>query len=109
MASIEVTEAAASKALALLAKSDSPADALRLRVIDGGCSGMRYELAFDGARGNDDESFDAHGLQVVIDSQSATFLDGTTIDYQDSLNDAGFRIENPLASATCGCGESFSV
>ncbi len=108
MPTVHLTEAAASKARSLLAASDSPEQALRVRVIDGGRSGMRYELLFDDEAG-DDERSEQHGLPVVVDEKSAEFLAGTTVDYHDGLNESGFKIENPLAGTTCGCGESFSV
>ena len=109
MSIVTLTEAAAVKARELLEKTESPGDALRVRVIDGGCSGMRYELLFDGETGETDSVFEQHGLRVVVDSESATFLADTTIDFVEGLNEAGFKIENPNASTTCGCGESFAV
>ena len=109
MSIVTLTEAAAVKARELLEKTESPADALRVRVIDGGCSGMRYELLFDGETGETDSVFEQHGLRVVVDGESATFLADTTIDFVDDLNESGFKIENPNASTTCGCGESFAV
>jgi len=109
MSTVTITETAATKALDLLRRSDSPGDALRVRVRDGGCSGMRYELAFDGEVGDDDEVSWQHGLRVLVDAKSAAFLEETTVDFVDSLNESGFKIENPGASTTCGCGESFNV
>ena len=109
MAVIDITPAAAAKASALLAKSNTPDGALRVRVVDGGCSGMRYELLFDGEIGEQDELIELHGVRVVVDAESAPFLVGTTVDYSDALNDAGFKVNNPKASTTCGCGESFNV
>jgi len=106
---VRLTEAAASKARALLAASERPGDALRVRVVNGGCSGMRYELVFDGDVASDDTELDQHGLRVLVDTESASFLAGVIIDYSDQLNDAGFKIENPSASTTCGCGESFAL
>ena len=106
---VTLTEAAAKKTRALLEKTESPTDALRVRVIDGGCSGMRYELIFDGETGETDSVFEQHGLRVVVDGESASFLADTTIDFADDLNESGFKIENPNASTTCGCGESFAV
>jgi iron-sulfur cluster assembly accessory protein len=102
---IEVTAYAAEKAKQLLAASPTPAGALRVRVIDGGCSGMRYELIFDSEIRDDDEQSEQHGLPVLVDAESATYLEGTSVDY----NDAGFKIENPRAETTCGCGESFNI
>lgn len=109
MPTIEVTTDAAEKAKELLAASSAPASALRVRVIDGGCSGMRYELLFDDDVRDDDEQSEQHGLRVLVDAESATYLEGTSVDYSNALNDAGFKIENPRAETTCGCGESFNV
>jgi len=109
MSVVTLTEGAARKARELLARSGSPGDALRVRVVDGGCSGMRYELLFDAADGADDSESLQHGLRVVVDAESARYLAETTIDFIDTLNESGFKIQNPNASDTCGCGESFSV
>jgi iron-sulfur cluster assembly accessory protein len=109
LAVLTVTQAAAAKAKQLLEKSDSPEDALRVRVVDGGCSGMRYELVFDGEVGGSDEVFEQHGLPIVVDTESVGFLADTTIDFVDDLNESGFKIQNPNATTTCGCGESFGV
>jgi len=106
---LELTEAAATKAKRLLATSAFPDGALRVHVKNGGCSGMRYELLFDGERRSDDAEFDQFGLTVRVDAESAKYLEGVTIDFSDDLNDAGFKIDNPGAETTCGCGESFSL
>jgi len=109
LVNLDLTDAAADKAKSLLAASDHSDGALRVAVRNGGCSGMRYELLFDGTRGDDDDELEFHGLKVWIDAESATFLDGITIDFSDALNDAGFKINNPGAGETCGCGESFAL
>lgn len=109
MVQLTMTDTAARKALRLLAASDQPEAALRVAVRNGGCSGMRYELLFDREKHADDAELSFEGLRVVVDAESARFLDGVRIDYSDALNDAGFKIENPAASETCGCGESFSL
>lgn len=109
MAILELTEAAASKAKALLASSNQPNGALRVAVRNGGCSGMRYELLFDEIRQEGDAQLEFFGLPVWVDSESASFLEDITIDFSDTLNDSGFKIQNPRASETCGCGESFSL
>lgn len=106
---LELTEAAARKALHLRATSDQPDAPLRIAVRNGGCSGMRYELLFDGEPRPGDEEQDFHGLRVVVDAESAGYLAGVRVDYSDALNDAGFKITNPKAQETCGCGESFSL
>lgn len=109
MISLQLTQAAATKARKLLATSETPEGALRVAVRNGGCSGMRYELLFDGKAQDDDVELEFFGLPVRVDAESATYLDGITIDFSDDLNDAGFKIRNPKASETCGCGESFSL
>ncbi len=109
MVQLELTEAAARKARNLLATSDQPEGALRVAVRNGGCSGMRYELLFDRESRPDDDQLEFDGLRVLVDAESARFLDGVRIDYSDALNDSGFKIENPRAQETCGCGESFTL
>ena len=108
MAVISLTETAASKVKDLLAREASR-KALRLRVIDGGCSGMRYELSFDDELADADFASEQHGVRVIVDAESARFVEGTTIDFASDLNDSGFKIQNPRAQSTCGCGESFGV
>ncbi|MBJ19878.1 MAG: iron-sulfur cluster insertion protein ErpA [Deltaproteobacteria bacterium] len=109
MVDLALTDAAADKAKALLTASDRAEGGLRVAVRNGGCSGMRYELLFDETRAEDDDELDFHGLKVWVDVESATYLEGITIDFSDSLNDAGFKINHPGATETCGCGESFAL
>ena len=81
---------------------------LRMAVKPGGCSGMSYEMFFDTDKLDNDvfESYD--GVQVGIDSQSLPHIKGSTLDYKEGLMDSGFSIDNPNATRTCGCGDSFS-
>lgn len=109
MAILELTEFAAQKAKSLLASSEHPNGALRVAVRNGGCSGMRYELLFDEEQKDGDVTLEFYGLPVWIDPESATFLEDITIDFSDDLNDAGFKVQNPGATETCGCGESFAL
>ena len=110
MAVIEVTEAAATRIRSLLEKADQvDTHRLRMKVVGGGCSGLRYELAFDDRLGDTDAQIEAHGVTVVIDEKSALYLMGTTLDFVDTLNESGFKMVNPNASTTCGCGESFAA
>jgi iron-sulfur cluster assembly protein len=79
---------------------------LRIFVENGGCAGMQYGMTMDAAQ-EGDEVTEREGVQVIIDSESAKFLRGSTIDYSDDLAGAGFRIRNPNAARSCGCGTSF--
>ncbi len=105
---ITVTQRAATKVRELQARQAREEAALRLRVSGGGCSGLRYELAFDQPRAEDHE-FAQHGVRLLLDPKSALHLSGSVLDYADDLNASGFQIQNPNASTTCGCGESFAV
>ena len=82
--------------------------ALRVAVKSGGCSGFNYDMFFDSEFADDDVLRDFNGVKVVVDSQSAELLTGSTLDYSDTLQGAGFHITNPNATRTCGCGNSFS-
>ena len=82
--------------------------ALRVAVKPGGCSGFNYDMFFDSEFADDDVLRDFAGVKVVVDPQSAELLTGSTLDYSDSLQGAGFHITNPNATRTCGCGNSFS-
>jgi len=106
---ITLTEAAAAKVKQYLEKNARGGDALRLKVSGGGCSGLRYELAMDGQVAESDEEFHQHGVRLAVDAKSALYLVGVTLDYLDDLNESGFKITNPNATTTCGCGESFNA
>ena len=105
---ITITERAAAKVRELLGREARENAALRLKVAGGGCSGLRYELAFDHVREGDHE-FAQHGVPVLLDAKSVVHLNGCLLDYADGLNASGFQIDNPNAATTCGCGESFGV
>ena len=110
MAVVEVTEIAAERIRDLLEKNDKlSTHGLRMKVIGGGCSGLQYELAFDDNQEETDTVIEANGVKVVIDEKSALYLVGTTLDFVDTLNESGFKMINPNAATTCGCGESFSA
>jgi iron-sulfur cluster assembly protein len=81
---------------------------LRVGVKGGGCSGFQYQLAFD-ERKEGDVVFESHGLKVLVDGPSLPYVDGSQIDYVDSLQGAGFQVNNPNVVAACGCGSSFRV
>ena len=110
MAVIEVTDSAAERIHHLLERDGKlESHALRLKVVGGGCSGLRYELAFDDHVGEIDTELERHGVRVVVDEKSALYLLGSQLDFVDSLQESGFKINNPNASATCGCGDSFAA
>jgi iron-sulfur cluster assembly protein len=81
---------------------------LRVGVRGGGCSGFQYQLAFDEQR-ESDVVFESHGLKLLVDAESLPFVRGSTIDYEESLQGAGFKVNNPNVVAACGCGSSFRV
>ena len=81
---------------------------LRVGVRGGGCSGFQYQLAFDEQR-ESDVVFESHGLKLLVDGESLQFVRGSTIDYEESLQGAGFKVDNPNVVAACGCGSSFRV
>ena len=105
---ITLTDTAAVKVKQLIDAEGDPSLALRVAVRPGGCSGFSYEMFFDTDLAADDLSTDYDGVKVVTDPSSAQLLAGATLDYKDGLQDAGFAIDNPNASRTCGCGSSFS-
>jgi len=101
-----ITDRAAQRISAILA--DEPGKALRVAVEGGGCSGFSYKIDL-GERAEDDLVYPAGEASVVIDPVSIPFLEGSTLDYTDELIGAAFKIDNPNATAACGCGVSFSV
>ncbi len=105
---LSVTEAAAVKIKQLLAE-ESDVEVLRIAIQGGGCSGFQYGLGFDTAAAEGDFEFEQHGVTVVVDPFSAPYLQGAEVDYVDSIQAAGFAINNPNATASCGCGHSFQV
>jgi iron-sulfur cluster assembly protein len=103
-----VTEAAAAKIKQLIAEEEE-VSVLRVAIQGGGCSGFQYGLGFDRGAAEGDHEFEMHGVQVVVDPFSAPYLKGAEIDYVDSIQAAGFAINNPNATSSCGCGHSFQV
>jgi iron-sulfur cluster assembly protein len=82
---------------------------LRVSVVSGGCSGLSYKIEFDNNLQPEDQIFDDNGVRVVTDLRSFLYLCNSTLTFSGGLNGRGFQFENPNASRTCGCGESFSV
>ncbi|MFO0867945.1 MAG: iron-sulfur cluster assembly accessory protein [Pirellulales bacterium] len=109
--SISLTERAAQEVLK--ARDASQADAsmfLRIGVRGGGCSGFNYSMQFDNKFDESlDSKYEFYGVQVVVDKKSALYLEGMTVDWYESLEQKGFKFDNPNAVKTCGCGSSFSV
>ena len=89
-------------------EADTSVAGLRVGVRGGGCSGFQYQLAFDEQRASD-VVFESHGLKLLVDGESLQFVQGSTIDYEESLQGAGFKVNNPNVVAACGCGSSFRV
>jgi iron-sulfur cluster assembly accessory protein len=107
-APVTLSDLATVKVAELLAQEEGDALALRVAVKPGGCSGYSYEMFFDSEVTADDVVREFGTVKVVVDSASAELLVGSTLDYSDGLQGAGFHIVNPNATRTCGCGSSFS-
>ena len=106
---VALTESAAAKIKDLMAEEpEGEAAVLRIAVQGGGCSGFQYALGFDRGAQEGDNELMSHGISVVVDPFSAPYLSGTEIDWVEGLQ-AGFAINNPNVSASCGCGHSFQV
>ena len=103
-----VTERAAKRIKAILASEAAEAK-LRVSVSGGGCSGFQYGFAVETADAEDDIRIERDGAVVLIDPTSLPFLEGSTLDFVDDLMGQSFRVENPNATASCGCGTSFSI
>jgi iron-sulfur cluster assembly protein len=107
---ISITDKGAEKVREFLEaqQADVALAGLRVGVRGGGCSGFQYQLAFDEQR-DGDIVFEDQGLKLLVDNESLQFVSGSVIDYQESLQGAGFKVENPNVVAACGCGSSFRV
>jgi iron-sulfur cluster assembly protein/iron-sulfur cluster insertion protein len=105
---VQLTPGAVAEVQTHLAKPENHGKILRLYVEQGGCSGMQYAMTFDEKR-PDDLSCEAHGVSVVVDPFSAQYMRGAVVDFSDSLTGGGFKITNPQARQSCGCGKSFAV
>lgn len=105
---ITLTENAIVKIKELLAEENNPKIKLRTFVQGGGCSGFQYGFTFDEEQNDDDFVIGENGVELLIDSMSAQYLQGATIDYKEELMGSSFSINNPNAQTTCGCGSSFN-
>jgi len=106
---IVVTENAARRIAALRTQEEADGAFLRIAVSGGGCSGFQYGFTFDGQRNDDDFLFERDGIAVVVDDVSLGLLNGAEIDFVEDMMGASFRINNPNAASSCGCGNSFSI
>ena len=107
---VEVTAAAADRIKHLLDREGQVSShGLRMKVVGGGCSGLQYKLGFDDALKDSDEVVEVGGIRVFVDEKSALYLSGSALDYVDTLQESGFKIQNPNAKSSCGCGQSFGA
>ena len=105
---VRLTERAAEEVNSLMQKPENAGKNLRIYVEKGGCSGMQYSMVFDEQR-PEDSANEMHGVPVLVDAFSAQYLKGTVVDFSDSLTAGGFKISNPNATQSCGCGKSFTA
>ncbi|MBW1619563.1 MULTISPECIES: HesB/IscA family protein [Empedobacter] len=108
---IKVSESAKNKIISLLQEEGTSIEEsfVRVGVTSGGCSGLNYNLEFTKEQNADDKLFDDNGVRILVDKKSFLYLVGMTLEYSGGLNGKGFVFNNPNASRTCGCGESFAV
>ncbi len=106
MATVSISQSAATKIKQLIL--DRPDAGLRVKVVGGGCSGLQYRMEIDGFKERD-KVFERDGARLIVDRKSFLYLSGAEIDYGEELMSSGFRVVNPNAKRTCGCGESFVV
>ncbi|MCM4155160.1 iron-sulfur cluster assembly accessory protein [Gramella sp. AN32] len=108
---IKVSEEAKKKISALMSEEGFSVqqDFVRVGVKSGGCSGLSYELKFDGSKAEDDKLFEDNDVKIIVDKRSVLYLAGTILEFSGGLNGKGFVFNNPNAQRTCGCGESFSL
>lgn len=104
---VNITEAAALQIKDMMKQNEEEGAFLRVAVNGGGCSGLSYGMGFDHEVKEDDARDEQHGIQILVDKESQLILQGTKIDYKQSLLGGGFTIDNPNAIASCGCGSSF--
>lgn len=108
-AGVTLSERAGEEIRSLLERQGKADAALRVFVSGGGCSGLNYGMAIDDTIEEDDFTFDAHGVKVIVDSLSYNYIKGASVDYVDDPMGGGFKIDNPNAVRSCGCGSSFST
>ena len=108
---IKVSDTAKKKIVDLMSDDgfDATTDYVRVGVKSGGCSGLSYDLKFDKTKNEEDKVFEDNGITIIVEKKSFLYLAGTILEYSGGLNGKGFVFNNPNASRTCGCGESFSL
>lgn len=106
---IKISDSARDRLLHLIRQDEKHNPFVRVGVESGGCSGLSYKLDFDKIKKDNDELIEDNGIKLLINKKSFLYLVGTTLEFSDGLNGKGFVFNNPNASRTCGCGESFSL
>ncbi|MDB9809346.1 iron-sulfur cluster assembly accessory protein [Flavobacteriales bacterium] len=106
---INISDSARDRLIHLLDSDGGKNSFVRVGVESGGCSGLSYKLDFDGNKNEDDELIEDNNIKLLVNKKSFLYLVGTTLEFSDGLNGKGFVFNNPNASRTCGCGESFSL
>lgn len=106
---IALSESAVERLSGLIASEGDAGKMLRITVNGGGCSGFTYAFDFDDSVNDDDRTFETDGVTVVVDEASLEFIDGSVLNFVESLGGSHFMLENPNATSSCGCGSSFSV
>jgi iron-sulfur cluster assembly protein len=111
IAMIKVSDTASKKIVAMMSEDgfDAAKDYVRVGVKSGGCSGLSYELKFDKELGENDKVFEDNNVKIAVEKKSFLYLAGTILEFSGGLNGKGFVFNNPNATRTCGCGESFSL
>jgi len=109
MSNVVITDSAVNKVSQLKAAEGNEQLKLRLYITGGGCSGFSYGFKFDEVANDDDTLVERSGVTMLVDALSIQYLEGSSVDYKESLMGSQFVVENPNATTTCGCGSSFSV
>ncbi|MBD1380833.1 HesB/IscA family protein [Metabacillus arenae] len=104
---VNITEAAAFQIKDMMKEHEEESAYLRVGVKGGGCSGLSYGMGFEHEKSEEDTELELHGIKVLVDKESAAIINGTVIDFKQSMMGGGFTIDNPNAIASCGCGSSF--
>lgn len=108
MEAITLTSEAQESAKELLSKESEPKTGLRVAVLGGGCSGLQYKIGWDDPSEQDTITTYENGLVLMVDQKSAVMLEGSILEYYNTIERQGFEVQNPQASNSCGCGKSFS-